>query len=123
MSVKREDLLKQMKDSIGTKEPIEFFGSMVDIFGLLFDRIDQLETDINRLKTYSALAIQWEPQIANDMLTRQIDILRQDKDTYFTELTALKVAYAEGIVTKQYDTFCTFWIDTLGYHPFLDYKK
>jgi len=123
MSLKREEVLKEMKEAVGTKEPVEFFAKMVDMFSLLFDKIDGLESDVHRLKTHSALAIQWEPRVAADMLAKQIEILRQDKVTYFNELSALKKAYAEGKVTQSYTEFCQFWLDTLGWHPFLDYAK
>lgn len=121
--MKREDLLKEMKESIGTKDPIVFFGKMVDVFHLLFDRLDQLEADNQRLGSYAALAIQWEPKVASDMLAQQIEVLRLDRDTYFTELSVLKKAYAENTVTQNYADFCKFWLDTLGWHPFLDYSK
>lgn len=121
--VKREDLLKEMKESIGTKDPLVFFDKMVDVLNLLFNRIDQLDSSNHRLQTYAALAIKWEPKVASGMLSQQIDILRQDKDTYFTELSAFKKAYAENIVTQNYPDFCRFWLDTLGWHPFLDYSK
>lgn len=120
--MKREDLLKEMKEAVGTKDPIDFFAKMVDVFTLMFDRIDELETEVRRAKTHSALAIQWEPKVAANMLTEQIAILRKDSDTYFSELDALKKAYAEDLVTRNYFDFCRFWQDTLGYHPFLDYK-
>lgn len=123
MILKREDLLKEMKESIGTKDPVVFFDKMIDVFNLLFDRIDRLEVGNHRLHTYTALAIQWEPRVASDLLAKQIDILRQDKDTYFNELSALKKAYGENIVTQNYPDFCRFWLDTLGWHPFLDYSK
>lgn len=123
MGVKREDLLKEMKESIGTKDPVVFFEKFIDVFGLLFDRIDHLEADNQRLQTYTALAIQWEPKVASDLLAKQIEVLRQDKDTYFNELSALKRSYSENIVTQNYPDFCRFWLDTLGWHPFLDYSK
>ena len=123
MSLKREALLKEMRETIGNKDPIVFFEKMVDVFDLLFDRVDQLEAQNHRLQTYAALAIQWEPKVASDLLAKQIEILRQDKDTYFNELTALKRAYAEDRVTQNYHDFCQFWLDTLGWHPFLDYTK
>jgi hypothetical protein len=123
MSLKREDLLKEMKESIGTKNPIEFFENMVSVFNLLFDRIEQMEESLHRVKVYSALSIQWEPRVALDMIAEQIEILRQDKETYFSELSALKKAYAEDSVTQNYQAFCQFWQITLGWHPFLDYTK
>lgn len=120
--MKREDLLKEMKDSVGEKEPIEFFAKMVDVFTLMFDRLDSLEKEVNLAKTHAALAIQWEPKVAANMLAERISVLRQDSNTYFSELEALKKAYAEDLVTRNYFSFCQFWQDTLGYHPFLDYK-
>lgn len=123
MLLKREDLLKEMKDSIGTKDPVVFFDKMIDVFTLLFNRIDQLDIANHRLQTYAALAIQWEPKVASSLLSNQIDILRQNKDTLFTELSAFKKAYAENVVTQNYSEFCRFWLDTLGWHPFLDYSK
>lgn len=120
--MKREDLLKKMKDDVGFKEPVEFFAKMVDMFTLLFDRIDELELEIRKVKTQSALSIQWEPRVAALMLSEQIAKLRLDSDTYFDEINILKKAYAEDRVTQNYSDFCRFWTDTLGYHPFLDYK-
>lgn len=116
--MKREDLLKEMKESVGTKDPIVFFEKLVGVFGLLFDRIDQLEANLKKIKVQSALSIQWEPKVASDLLAKQVDILRKDKGTYFNEINALKKAFAEDQVTQTYAEFCTFWQDTLGYHPF-----
>ena len=121
--MKREDLLKEMRASIGTQSPVVFFEKLTDVIGLLFDRIDRLDAELRRVKTHAALAIEWEPRVAADMLAKQIDILRQDKDTYFVEITALKKAYADDLVTQNYNSFCTFWRDTLGWHPFLDYNQ
>jgi hypothetical protein len=119
--MKREELLKEMKTSIGNKDPIVFFEKMIDIFNLMFDRLEEMEKDLKETRIQSALAIQWEPRVAAAMLTDQIAILRADSDTYFTELTALKKAYAENKVTQNYHDFCQFWEETLGYHPFLEY--
>ncbi len=118
--MKREDVLKEMKEAVGTKEPVEFFGKMVDVFNLLFGEIDRLQSDVSRIKTHSALAIQWEPKVASDMLARQVEILRRSKDIYFMEIDELKRAFAEDRVTQNYHDFVQFWQDTLGYHPFLD---
>lgn len=76
------------------------------------------------VKTFSALAIQWEPRVASDMLASQITRLRndKDKDMYVTELTELKKAFAEDSVTQSYELFCSFWVKVLGWHPFLEYK-
>lgn len=116
----REDLLKKMKDSVGTKDPLEFFGDLVSVFDILFDRIDQLEKTLQRVKTQSALSINWEPKVASDLLAKEVEVLRKDKDTYFNEIAALKKAFAEDKVTQNYQEFCVFWQDNLGWHPFLD---
>jgi hypothetical protein len=121
--MKPEDLLKEMKNTIGKKDPIEFFGKMVDMFGLLFNRLDQLAFDINKANIKATLAIQWEPKVAASMLSSMIEDLRDDKDTYFDEISKLKKAFVENKVTQNYSDFCKFWEETLGYHPFLNYKK
>lgn len=118
----REDIIKEMKEAIGTKEPIEFFSKMVDMFDFLFNRIDQLSVDINKANTKATLAIQWEPKVAASMLSSMIEDLRDDKGTYFEEISKLKKAFVEDRVTQNYNDFCNFWEDTLGYHPFLSYK-
>lgn len=120
--MKREDLLKEMKDSVGNKNPIDFFAKMVDVFNLMFDRIDHLERQLHRVKLQSALAIQWEPKVAADMLVKQVNVLRHDKDSdaYLVEIDALKKAFAEDLVTQDYESFCKFWQETLGWHPFLE---
>jgi len=121
--MKREDLLKEMKSIIGNRDPIEFFGKMVEMFDLLFDQIDQLRSDLIAVRVNSALSIQWEPKLASDMLSSQVEILREDKETYFNEISALKKAFAEDKVTQNYPDFVNFWQETLGWHPFLNYKK
>ena len=70
--MKREDLLLDMKKSVGTQDPIVFFEKMIDVFNLLFDRIDQLEENVKYTRLQTALAIQWEPKVARAMLTAQI---------------------------------------------------
>lgn len=121
--MKREDVLKDMKNMVGQKDPVVFFEKMVDAFSLLFDQLDDLKNELNRVKVNSALSIQWDSRVANDMLAKQIEILRQDKDTYHAELSACKEAYARGTATSSYSHFVNFWLDTLGWHPFLDYQK
>lgn len=123
----KEDLLKEMRDCVGYKEPIGFFRKMVDVFILIFEKLDSiekkietLETSTDRIRVQSALSIQWEPKVAADMLCKQIDILRKDKDTYHKEISDLKKAYTEDRVTQNYHDFCKFWQDTLGWNPFLE---
>lgn len=120
--MKRENLIKEMKDMVGKKDPIEFFGKMVDVFDMMFDRIDYLQRELLAVRINSALAIQWEPKLASDMLTSQVEVLRQDKETYFNEISALKKAFQEDKVTQSYKDFVNFWQETLGWHPFLNYR-
>ena len=120
--MKREDLLAEMKKSVGSKDPIYFFEKMVDVFSMLFDRIDVLEEDLRQARIQSALAIQWEPRLASAMIAAQINKLRADKDTYFNEIRDLKAAFAEDRITQNYTDFCNYWVEILGFHPFLEYK-
>lgn len=116
----KEVLLNEMRDLIGKKDPIEFFAKMVDAFDLLFAKIDNLENQVRFVKTNAALAIDWDPKIASDLIGKQIEFLRKDKDVYAVELQKLKTAY--NLTFNDAKSFVTFWIDTLGYHPFLDYE-
>lgn len=118
----RKTLLKEMKDSVGTQDPIVFFAKMVDVFNLLFDRIDELEDEVKESNLKAALAIQWEPKLASGMISKVIEDLRQNRDTYQEEISQLKKAFIEDKVTQNYNEFCRFWQDVLGYHPFLDYE-
>lgn len=121
------DLVKKMEETIGTKEPIEYFSLLTQAVSMLLqqnnlqlDQIKSLRSELNRVKTQSALSIQWEPKVAANMMSNQIDILRNDKDTYFQELEAFKKAYTEDRVTQNYHDFVAFWTTTLGWHPFLE---
>lgn len=116
----REDLIKDMRECIGEKEPIEFFNHMVTAFDKLFCEIESLNKEVLDLKTRSALSIQWESKVAASMLSDRIAEMRGN-DLYKTEVAELKKAYAEDRVTQNYHDFCEFWLNTLGYHPFLDY--
>lgn len=118
----RQDIIREMKAVVGTREPLVFFDKMTDLFTLLFDRIDKLESDLLSVRVNSALAIQWEPKLASDMLVAQVDILREDKETYANELSSLKKAFAEDKITQSYPKFVAFWQETLGWHPFLNYR-
>jgi len=118
-----QDMLKEMQESIGTKDPIVYFSKMTELFSVLFNKIDKLEKTLEQYKCQSALAIQWEPKLALSMLSKEVMRLRAlDKEMYATEISGLKHAYAEDRVTQSYQEFCQFWEDTLGWHPFLDYR-
>ena len=121
--MKREELLDEMRNGIGIQEPIHFFEKMVNVFELLFDKLDDLEVELKKANLKATLAIKWEPKMAAAMLTTMINEMRQDKETYFNEISALKKACLEDKVTQNYTDFCTFWEETLGWHPFLDYDK
>ena len=51
--------LRELRESIGNKDPIEFFAKFVDAFELLFDKLDQLESEVRTAKVNSALSISW----------------------------------------------------------------
>ena len=121
------DLIDKMDQTIGVKEPIEYFKLLTQSISTLLqqnvlqlEQIKKLRIELDRVKTQSALSIQWEPKVAANMMANQIDILRNDKDTYFQELEAFKKAYTEDRVTQNYHDFVTFWVTTLGWHPFLE---
>ena len=119
----KENLIKEMMETIGDKDPILFFQKLTLLFERLSIQMDEIQDDLDKVKTNSALAIAWDPKVASDLLSHQIDVLRQDRDLYHDQLSDLKKAYVEGLVTQDYITFVNFWVDTLGFHPFLNYKK
>jgi hypothetical protein len=118
----RDQLLKDMESSVGTKDPLVYFKNMTLLFKFLFEELDSLSQENEMLKTMTALAIKWEPTVARDMLDAQVNRLRESKDVYHAEISDFKKARMEDSVTQNYDSFCKFWEDTLGYHPFIDYK-
>lgn len=109
-----------MKESIGTKDPIVFFDMLTDLYAILFEKIEKLEADNHKIKMLSALATKWDPRVASDLLAKEITMLRLQKDVYFDEITKLKQAYADNKVTQSYEEFCSFWQETLGWHPFME---
>jgi len=122
-----QSIINEMNDSIGTKDPIEYFKLLTTSIEVLFDLLQTQEKQIfvlleelNKVKTQSALAIQWELKVAAEMMSKQIDIFRKDKDTYFHELEVFKKAYTEDRVTQNYHDFVKFWTEELGWHPFLE---
>lgn len=118
----RDAVLKEMRACIGTRDPVVFFGKMVDAFELLFEKAEAMEMDLKEARKNAALAIEWEPQVARTMLTDQINLLREDRETYFDEISELKKAFVEDKITQSYKDFCAFWQETLGFHPFLRYQ-
>lgn len=127
--MKKEDLLKEMKESIGTKEPVVFFSKMVDVFNLLFNRIDSLESQIEKTKVNSIMAISWDARIAAGMVDDEIAFLRSTgkqsdgTNMYSAEILELQHEYNSRSHCGSYAEFCKFWEDILGYHPFLEARK
>lgn len=118
----RDQLLKDMESSVGTKDPLVYFRDMALLFKCLFEEHDALAQENEMLRTMVALAIKWEPAVARGMLDTRIALLRENKDVFHVEISAFKKARMEDSVTQNYENFCKFWEDTLGYHPFIEYK-
>ena len=120
----REDLLKEMKNTIGTESPRIFFDKMVDVFGLLFDKLDRLEKQLKITKRYAALSINWNDQCAKTMIMEEIAFLRKNgkqpdnTNLYSNEIEKLEYMYNWPIGSCE--NFCHQWQLILGYHPFLE---
>lgn len=119
-SDKEINLIKEMKNSIGVKEPVDFFHNMTDLLESMLNRLSDIEDKLKIVTTQSSLGINWDPKIASEMLVAEIEKMRANKEVFATELHAFKVAYGENEITKDYQTFVNFWVDTLGWHPFID---
>lgn len=125
----RQDLLKEMKESVGTKEPTVFFAKMVDLMSLLFDRIDLLERSLSKTQINTVMLMKWDSAVVANMISEELQFLRVNgkqpdgTNMYQQEIDALTNAYMRGYVTSDYNSFVTFWKDLLGYHPFLEARK
>jgi len=119
MSLDYHTVLKEMKESVGTRDPVEYFDRLTDCLTLLFEKVEKSSEDNYKLKMHQALAIKWDPFLARQILANEISELRTNKEVFFNEITALKKAYSEDVVTQSYEAFCSFWNDTLGWHPFI----
>lgn len=125
----KEDLLKEMKESIGTKDPLVYFSSLVDAFSHLFNQMDDLKRELKSVQLNSNLAIQWDPKVAKNLIDEEIIVLRkigkQDdgSNMWEPEIKELQKAYLQGLYMDNYNSFCSFWQDLLGYHPFLEKRK
>jgi hypothetical protein len=122
MNKSEEKILAELKDSVGKKDPLEYFANIVNVFSLMLSKLDSIQLELKKVKTNSSLSINWDPKLASALLLQKITELResQDKELFKTELDVLKTAYSTNIVTKDYNTFVQFWTDLLGYHPFLE---
>ncbi len=126
----RQDLLKSMRESIGTQSPEVYFSKLTDLFSLLFDRIDSLEEDLERVKLNSTMAIHWDERVAMKMVDDEIvHMEKTGKDPmlggniYAQEITWLKGIYLNRVPLQNYENFCRYWQDVLGYHPFLEARQ
>ena len=124
--------LKEMLDSVGTKAPVEYFENLVYVLTHLVEQNKALATELRDIKTHSALAIKWDAKVARNMIVDIIAKLRKDGsdgssdksvNIFTNEIAGLKQAFVDDKVTQDYETFCQFWTDTLGWHPFLRYDK
>lgn len=126
----RLDLIKEMKDSVGTQNPEVYFQKMTELFNLLFDKMDELTNQMNRVQLNSTMAIYWDERLALKMIDAEIKHMRMyGKDPllggniYSDEIQVLQGVYKDSSVIKSYPDFCQFWQDILGYHPFLDARE
>ncbi len=122
-----EQVLQEMKESIGTKDPLIFFDKMVEVHSHLFEKISKIEKDLQKIKLNSILAIQWDKRIAMSIINEEVHFLRKTgkqedgSNIYENEIKRLQNAYMEdGDFLASYASFCNFWSDLLGHHPFLE---
>lgn len=116
-------LIKEMKDCISNKTPIEFFDKLTDVLNHLCDKIEKLEAEVAKSRLTSVLAIKWDSRFALAMIEDQISFYRNnDANFHKDKIDELKRAYKEDIVTQDYDAFCSFWQDVVGVHPFMHYE-
>lgn len=125
----RADLLKEMKESVGTKEPTVFFGKMVDVLNMLFDKVDSLEKSLQKTQINTVMLMKWDQQVVANMISDEMVFLRANgkqadgTNMYQRELDELSQAYMYGQHIGDYSSFVNFWKDLLGYHPFLEARK
>lgn len=124
----KDYFLNKMRASVGTQDPTLFFKDMVEVFSLLFDKLDSVENTLKKVKLNSAMAIQWDPAIASKMIVDEIEFLRKEgnllgTNMYDIEIKHLKEAYMGTQQVASYSNFVHFWKEELGYHPFLEDRK
>lgn len=119
----KDALIKEMKDCIENKTPVDFFSKLTDVLSHLCSKVEKLESEVAKARVTSALAIKWDSRFALAIIEDQIDFLR-NADALFhkPQIDELKKAYKEDVVTQSYDTFCAFWQDVVGVHPFMHYE-
>lgn len=125
----RADVLKEMKESVGTKEPTVFFGKMVDVLTMLFDKVDSLEKSLQKTQVNTVMLMKWDQHVVANMIGEELNFLRTSgkqpdgTNMYQQEIDTLTNAYLYNKYTQDYAAFVTFWKDLLGYHPFLEARK
>ena len=125
----RQDLIKEMRASLGTKDPVVFFEKMIDLCDALFEEMTFIRSEVQDTKNFMALAIKWDAKVANSMLVRTIMELRVKGDDgtniniFHEEISVLKKLMITGEMTVDYDTFVKKFTEILGYHPFLRESK
>jgi hypothetical protein len=115
-----KQILKEMKESIGTRDPVEYFDKLTDCLSALFDEIEKLNESNYKFKQLTTLAIKWDPKVASELIIIETKKLSNNKEFYGDLINTLKEAYNANEVTQSYEEFCTFWQDTLGWHPFME---
>lgn len=126
----RQDILKTMRESVGTQSPEVYFSNLTDLLTLLFDRIDSMDEDLRRVQLNSTMAIHWDERLAMKMVDDEIQhmhVTGKDKllggNIYADEISQLKMIYMDRTPLANYSSFCQYWQDILGYHPFLEARQ
>jgi len=116
-------LIKEMKECIEKKTPVDFFEKLTDVLDHLCTKIEKLEAEVARARITNVLAIKWDSTFALAVIEDQIEAFRQSDPLFHKEkIDELKRAYKEDVVTQDYDTFVAFWKDVVGVHPFMYYE-
>jgi len=116
-------LIKEMKDCIAEKTPVEFFDKLTDVLEHLCNKIEKLESEVAKARITGALAIKWDSTFALAIIEDQIEFFRNSDPVFHKDkIDELKRAYKEDVVTQNYETFVSFWQDVVGVHPFMHYE-
>ena len=116
-------LIKDMKDCIENKTPVEFFDKLTDLLNYLCTKIEKLEAEVARARITGALAIKWDSTFALAIIEDQIEFFRNNNPAFHKDkIDQLKQAYKDDVVTQGYESFVTFWQDVVGVHPFMHYE-
>ncbi len=121
--MQKDVLIKEMRECIENKTPVDFFNKFTDALDHLFSEIEKLKSEVAKTRVTSALAIKWDSRFALSIIENQIEDLRSSNLVFYKpQIDELKKAYKEDIVTQSYDTFCGYWQDVMGVHPFMNYE-